>query len=279
MKKSKLSLTQKALISLLLADLFYRAQAKFLGSRFDGPVKYRMLAATADRKFTLDGIYLYTLALLYGIGISPDDKELEGLASISQNYFEMQRLKATNELLNGLKAAKSKKEINEIVKNVFNKASNSVELLLNTETKTVQAYAEMHGVSNLAAKDGISDPTIVKFGIVDNKICEACKKLWHDENNLFVPKPWKMSELNFGYSSHKNVKATIGPTHPRCRHTISYVPPNHGFNEDGKLVFKNEGYDYHKEYYKVNKKEDIQETLLKSCTCDGLFHHTPNLIF
>lgn len=279
MKKSKLSLTQKLLISALLADLFYRAQAKFLGDRFDGPVKYRMLAATSDRKFTLDGIYLYTLTLLYGIGISPDNKELEGLAEVSQNYFEMQRLKATNQLLTSLNAAKTKKEINQIIKDVFNKSYNSIELLLNTETKTVQAYAEMHGVSNLAAKDGISDPVIVKFGIVDDRICETCKKLWHDKDNLFVPRPWKMSELNFGYSTHKDVKATIGPTHPRCRHTISYVPPNHGFSESGKLVFKHEGYNYYEEYYKVNKKEDITENLLKSCTCDDHFHHTPNLIF
>jgi len=279
MKKSKLSLAQKLLISALLADLFYRAQAKFLGDRFDGPSKYRFLAATSDRKFTLDGIYLYTLTLLYGIGISPDEKELEGLAEVSQNYFEMQRLKATNELITSLNAAKTKKEINEIVKKVFNKASNSIELLLNTETKTIQSYAEMHGVSNLAAKDGISDPVVVKFGIVDDRICEACKKLWHDKDNLAIPKPWKMSELNFGYSSHKNVVATIGPTHPRCRHTISYVPPNHGFSESGKLVFKHEGYNYYEEYYKVNKKEDIQETLVKSCTCEDPFHHTPNLIF
>jgi hypothetical protein len=279
MKKSNLSLTQKVLITALLADLFYRVQAKFLGHRFEGPVKYRMLSATADKNYTLDGIYLYTLFILYGIGISPDEKELEGLASVSQNYFEVQRLKATNELIIGLNAAKNKKEANEIIKKIFNKASNSIELLLNTETKTVQAYAELHGVSKLSAKDGISDPTIVKFGIVDDRICEACKKLWHDKDNPSVPKPWKMSELNFGYSSYKDIKATIGPTHPRCRHTISYVPPNHGFSESGKLMFKHEGYDYYQEYYKVNKKEDLQETLVKSCTCDDPFHHSPNLIF
>jgi hypothetical protein len=279
MKKSKLSLAQKLLITVLIADLYYRVQAKYLGHRFQGPPKYKMQGFTADRKFTLDGIYLFTLAALYGINLQPDEKELEGLATVTQNYFEIQRLKTTNKLITELSSVKNKKEANKILKESLESASSSIEKILNTEIKTVQSFAERYGVSKLAAKDGIEDPVIVKFGIVDDKICEACKKLWHTKGNLFMPRPWKLSELNMGYSSHKNIKATISPTHPRCRHTISYVPPGYGFTDSGKMEFKKEGYDYYKEYYKINKKEELEENLFKSCTCDDHLHLTENLIF
>lgn len=279
MKKSKLSLAQKLLITALIADMYYRVQAKYLGQRFQGPAKYKIQGLTTDKKYTLDGIYLFTLALLYGTELFPDEKELDGLATVTQNYFEIQRLKTTNKLLTELTTAKNKKEANKILKQNMDKASSSIETLLNTEIKTVQAFAERYGVSKLAAKDGVEDPVIVKFGVVDDRICEACKKLWHTSGNLFMPRPWKLSELDMGYSSHKNIKATISPTHPRCRHTISYVPSGYGFSENGKIEFKKEGYDYYKEYYKIHKKEGLEENLFKSCTCNDHLHTPENLIF
>lgn len=279
MKKSKLSLTQKLLITALIADMYYRVQARYLGQRFQGPAKYKIQGLTAERKHTLDGIYIFTLALLFGTEMQPDEKELDGLATVTQNYFEIQKLKTINRLITELSTAKNKKEANRVLKQAMDKASSSIETILNTEIKTAQSFAERYGVSKLAAKDGIEDPVIVKFGIVDDRICKACKKLWHAPGNLFMPRPWKLSELDMGYSSHKNVKATISPTHPRCRHTISYVPPGYGFAENGKIEFKKEGFDYYKEYYKVHKKEDLQESLSKTCTCDDHLHLTENLIF
>jgi hypothetical protein len=52
-----------------------------------------------------------------------------------------------------------------------------------------------------------------------------------------------MSELREGYNKSKPWDATVSPTHPHCRHLLSMLPRGYGFDEGGRVVFKNLGYD------------------------------------
>src|SRR5208283_3436067 len=113
-----------------------------------------------------------------------------------------------------------------------------------TEARNMQAYAEKEGITRLAASIGDDDPVIVKLGVVDDKLCLACRTLWHDPTNLHKPRPWKLSELRDGYNkSQKDPIPTHAPSHPHCRHILSYIPIGYTFDASGVIRFEAFGYD------------------------------------
>jgi hypothetical protein len=119
-------------------------------------------------------------------------------------------------------------------------------MLVNTETKIAQAYAEREGINRVAASVGVEDPVVAKLGIIDDKMCKNCRKLWHTPGNIWIPKVYKMSELQEGYNKDwKNPVPTVGPTHPNCRHGLTFIPPNFGFDQSGNITFKGLGWDEH----------------------------------
>ena len=64
------------------------------------------------------------------------------------------------------------------------------------------------------------------------------------QENLYIPRVYKLSELKDGYNKdHKNPIPTVSCTHPHCRHTLTMVPPNYGFDMRGNITFKGFGHD------------------------------------
>jgi hypothetical protein len=88
--------------------------------------------------------------------------------------------------------------------------------------------------------------------------------MYHDSSNLQMPKPYKLSQVREGYFKPKEWDGKTphhAPLHPRCRHTMSFVPPNFGFTTSGQIEFKSFGYDYHKDYWGLKKAEELPPTL------------------
>lgn len=269
----KLTDAQRAVITETINDVFYRVQARLLGRWFRGPTMYFSVVNETDPLDTLEGAYRYALNMMFGANASVDEREMKALNQIAANYFEAERLRRINQTIADISGANTEQEMLDAIQNNIDQASSYVQKLVTTETRNMQAYAERDGINRLGAEIGVEDPIVVKLGVVDDKICKACKKLWHDPTNLHRPRPWKMSELRDGYNkSQSDPIPTVSATHPNCRHVMSMVPPNYGFTANGVIQFKSFGYDYYEDYYSVHKHEKFDENLLKSCTC-GYHEH------
>jgi len=208
---------QKKEIERIINDLFYDLKAKLLGRFFKGPRIYFEVLNSINPLETLEGVYNYTFNMLYGPGANPSKKRSRVLSEIAGNYLEAERLKTINKVMMGIDKASNFEEVKEEISKYIDKATSHVNTIVNTEIRQVQANAEREGIEKLGASIGVDDPIVCKLGVLDKKLCHSCKSLWHSEDNVKVPKVYKMSELEDGYNSdHKNPKPTIGPTHPHC---------------------------------------------------------------
>jgi hypothetical protein len=230
-------------VSSAIDELFYSTKARLLGKFFEGPKIWFEVAYTADPLQTIEGLFRYTLQLMFP-SARPDEKMIETLAHITGNYLDARRLQTKNQILTDLISAKTKKEADKAVADRISEASTYIETLVNNESRIAQAYAEREGIHQVAAGMGVDDPVVAKLGIIDDRMCKNCRKLWHTEGNIKVPKVYKMSELQEGYMKDwRNPTPTIGPTHPNCRCVLTFVPPNFGFDQAGNITFKGLGWD------------------------------------
>lgn len=110
-----------------------------------------------------------------------------------------------------------------------------VELITNVELHNAQNHGAADSILNMSKTLGINDPTVCKIGVMDNKICKDCKKLWLMPD-MMTPRVYKMSELSSDSGHWKDRKASISTTHPNCRHILTMVSPGFGF-KSGKFSY------------------------------------------
>lgn len=239
---------QKASIEFSVSDIFYRLKMRLLGRFFTGPRIYFEIVDDLNPLDTLEGIYHYTASMMYGSTFRPSIKRIKNLNKITDNYIEAERLKTINNVIQAAQQGQSLDEIEQLIKETLDKSSKYIDMLVVTEARNVQSNAEREGVEKIAASIGVEDPNVCKVGVIDKKMCPVCRKLWHSEDNVYVPKVYKLSELQDGYNqSAKDPIATVLASHPRCRHVLTFIPPNFGFNDRGMIEFKGFGYDIYKE--------------------------------
>lgn len=240
----KLSPAQRRAVLDNLDDIFYNLKARMLGKFFKGPKIYFEVVKRSNPLDTVEGIFNYTMKMLYGSHIEAPDDQVEALAEVTGNYLDEQRLKISNKVMSEIASADSPETALASIRESVDKISEHVDMLVANEARTAQAYAEREGITRVASSIGIEDPTVCKVGIIDDKMCPNCKKLWHTEKNINIPKVYKLSELKDGYmKDHKNPYPTVGPTHPHCRHSLTMVPPNFGFDSSGTVDWKGFGWD------------------------------------
>lgn len=256
----KLTDAQRNLIIDRVESLFEGTKARLLGTMFKGPKLYFEVVRRADPLHTIEGLYNFTLKTMYGANAQPNQKNIEHLAEITGNYMDSQQLKIKNHILADVAKAKTPSEAIRSIRGHFEKAGKYVDLLVSNETRIVQTYASREGISKLSADIGVKDPTVVFLGVCDHKICKYCKSMYHDSASIRKPKPYKLSQVQEGYFKPKEWDGKTphqSPLHPRCRHVMSFVPPNFGFNDAGVIEFRDFGYDYHKDYWKLKKAEEL----------------------
>lgn len=259
----KLTEAQKEAILSQVENLFESTKANLLGRYFKGARLFFQVAEKADPMHTIEGIYFYTMNMLYGVGSQPNKKIIENLCEITGNYLDSQKLKTKNHILADLQNAKNQTEAMAAVSRHMDKAGKYIDMLIANETRVAQAYASREGIAKLASDIGVEDPTVVFLGVTDHKICKHCKSMYHDVANIRLPKPYKLSQIREGYFRPKEWDGKSphqAPLHPRCRHSMSFVPPNFGFTAGGVIEFKSIGYDYYKDYWGLRKSEEPTST-------------------
>jgi hypothetical protein len=267
----KLTRRQLGLVRSSLDDLFYRIKVRLLGKYFTGPAMY-FEVTRPDPMDSLESVYRFTGMTLYGPDFAIDEDHLKTLAEITGNYIEAQRLKATNEIVVGIKSASTPEDAHKIIDEVIEKTTNYMSMLTTTEGRIVQAFAERDGITRLASDMGIEDPIVAFLGRYDEKTCKYCLAMYHMPNNPMVPRVYKMSELQSGYFKSKTWdKKTIyfAPLHPHCRHVMTFVPPNFGFGADGVITFKGLGHDEWASQRETQKSEAVVTDFSNfgSCSC------------
>lgn len=267
----KLTATQRQAVIDAINNVFYSLQARLVGRFFGGPRIYFKIAQESDPLDTLEGLYRYTISILYGPDAKPTEDNLKTLAETASNYIEARRLQTINRVFKAIDAAKNVNDAFKKIRHELNKVTNTTHVLVSSEASFTRAYAEKEGIGHLAASVGDDDPTVVLLGRFDEKTCKYCRAMYHDPKYPGKPIPYKLSELKSDYFSPKNWDnrtAHSPPLHPNCRHIMSYVPLNMGFDNSGQIVFKYVGYDYYKDYHSINKHElDLIFSDLEKCTC------------
>ncbi len=239
---------QRVAIEFSVSDIFYRLKMRLLGRFFTGPSIYFELVDDLNPLNTLEGIYHYTASMMYGSSFKPSVKRVKTLNRITDNYIEAERLKTINKIMQAAEQGESLDDIESMLKETLDKSAEYVDMLVVTEARNVQANAEREGIEKVAASIGVEDPIVCKYGKIDDKMCPVCRYLWHSEENIYIPKVYKLSELKDGYNtSTKDPIPTVLASHPRCRHILTLIPPNFGFNARGQIEFKGFGYDIYSE--------------------------------
>ena len=234
----KLNNKQRRSILDSVEDLFQDFKARLLGRYFkDKHTIWFEVARHSNPLETIEGLFRYGIAMLYGPGADIDEDKIEKLAGITGNYIDAEKLKLVNRVSQRIDQADTPDELRSLLEEDFDKTTSYIETLTNTETRNVQSYAEQDGIIQVAASIGIEDPTVAKLGPLDGKTCKNCLYLWHDDQNPRKPKLYKMSELQGGYSDHKNPIPTLLATHPNCftdRRTL--VLTDKGWIQIGKIA-------------------------------------------
>jgi hypothetical protein len=234
---------QKRQIEKIINGLFYNLKARLLGRFFTGPAIFFEVLDQTNPMDTLEGAYNYTYHMLYGPGARPNAKRSKILSKITGNYVEAERLKTLNRIMMGIEQASTFEEVKKQLDTHVEKATGYIKMLVTTEVRNIQANAEREGIEKLGASIGVDDPTVVKLGVIDGKLCHVCTDLWHLADNVKVPKAYKLSELQDGYSTHKNPIPTVNASHPHCRHVMTMISPGFGFNASGKIDYIGYNYD------------------------------------
>jgi hypothetical protein len=250
---------QRKALEKVLSDLYDELQANLLGRFFKGPQVWVEVARSASPSRSIEGLFRYALKMMYGPGADVPEDRLRQLATITSNYMDAEKLKAINKVLAEADQAKDAKDLRGRLEEVIEEMTSKVHQLVATETRNASNFAEREGIMQVAAPMGIDDPTVARLGPHDAKTCRTCLKLWHDDKNPMIPKIYKSSEIQGGYSTHKDPKPTWNATHPHCRHVWIMVAPNYGFDDTGRLKFMGFGHDEFKTRRKGLKKFEPAE--------------------
>lgn len=267
----KVSKEQHDKIINLVERLFGRLKARFAGRLFRGPAIFFEIVQAEE---SLEDAYRHAGQVMYGPAFTPDEDTVQQVIDVASHYVDAEKHRTINRILAGVRAAQSEAEVKKVIKDAVGKATTYVSLLAVNETRTAQAHAERDGISLVAAGMGVDDPNVAFLGRYDSKTCKYCRAMYHREDNPAVPRVYKLSQVNEGYFKPKEWDGTTpwrAPLHPHCRHIMTFVPPNFGFDKSGKITFVSYGYDAYDAQPDVEKMEFTQllgEVLHKEqCAC------------
>lgn len=119
----------------------------------------------------------------------------------------------------------------------------AVDMLVNHELYNAQNAGALDGIIGAAKSLSIPDPTVFKIGVLDDKRCPHCWRLWTMEDKI-TPRVYKLSELSGSPGNYKNPDPSVNPTHPNCRDVLTILMPGFGFSK-GQIVYIGNNHDEH----------------------------------
>lgn len=129
------------------------------------------------------------------------------------------------------------KEIRSALNENKRKLDSAVDTLVNHELHNAQNAGALDGILSVAKSLNIDDPQIFKIGVLDQKRCKYCWKLWTMPDRV-TPRVYKMSELSGSPGDdYRNPSASVAPTHVNCRDVLTVLMPGFTFDQSGNVKY------------------------------------------
>lgn len=136
----------------------------------------------------------------------------------------------------------SEDEIREALSEELGKARSAMITIVEAESTKMRNLGTMMDISRVAASVSDEDPTVFFVVVKDNVTCKECIRL-HLMPDGVTPRLWKLSELKQGYHKRGEDHPSAFGLHPHCRCTLTYLSKGYGFDDKGKLKYKDLGHD------------------------------------
>lgn len=229
-------------------DIFDRIALQFIG---DIPrlKNKKNLVISSDRNFGLAHLFVQAMG-----NKAPNELEkdvLQSLLESSHGYIESLKHKTRaniTERIDGLSreatlnnTKMSRDEVQKVIADEMQKAKSHMVTIAESESTKMRNLGTMMDISRVAGSIGDSDPTVFFVVIRDNVTCKECIRL-HLMPDGITPRLWKFSQLKQGYHKRGEDMASAFGLHPHCRCTLTYLSKGFGFNENGYVEYKSEGY-------------------------------------
>lgn len=229
-------------------DIFDRIALDFIG---DIPKlrHAKRLVITSQRNLGLAHLFIQAMGNKRPNPIEQD--VLKSLLESAFGYVESLKNKTKSnitERIDGLaREAKIKNEkmkeedVQSVISEEFKKAKTHMQTISESESTKLRNLGTMMDISRVAADLGDSDPTVFFVVVKDSATCKECIRLHLTPSGQ--PRLWKFSELKQGYHKRGEDNASAFGLHPHCRCTLTYLSRGFGFDEEGLVTFKHEGFD------------------------------------
>jgi hypothetical protein len=242
-----LSSTVKEALNGAVEDLFDRIALQFIGNI--PKLRGKNLVITSDPHMGLAHLFIQAMG-----NKTPNELERDVLKSLlesSHGYIEALKNKTRaniTERIDGLSreatlknTKMSQTDVQAAIAEEMQKARSHMLAIAESESTKLRNLGSMMDISRVAADIGDSDPTVFFVVIKDDTTCKECIRL-HLMPDMVTPRLWKFSQLKQGYHKRGEDSASAFGLHPHCRCTLTYLAKGFGFNQNGYLEFKDQGY-------------------------------------
>lgn len=248
---ASLSEAARRLVEEELDNIFDRLIISFLGPT--APIKSKTIVFTAsyNQTFSLSGIYFSSMEASGKPAQNLDT--LKSAVRVASNYMESLRADAKakvihtieTELANhqkGITEDDFRENIRNALEETMGSVSSNLKRVVATEATKAKNLAALEAISRVASDQGVKDPTVFFAVVKDKNMCQECKRL-HLEDDLVIPRVWKLSEIGHEYHKRGDKYPKVHSLHPNCRCFLTFLPPGFGFDSEGRLTYKSFDYD------------------------------------
>jgi hypothetical protein len=134
------------------------------------------------------------------------------------------------------------KVLGEALDDQNDKITAAAEKIVNHELNRAQNFGALDGIIGANKSIGISDPTVFKILVDDERLCSVCRKIWLSEDGV-TPKVYKLSELKAQPDGPKDLTPCISPQHINCRCILTTLMPGFTFDETGNVKYIGNNHD------------------------------------
>jgi hypothetical protein len=193
----------------------------------------------------------------------PDKKEeevLKILVKISNSYIDALKSKTQANVSHKVMAYTQKqmldnknisfKKISSIVKEEMGKTGVGLSLIANAETNKAINTGTALQIEKVAESNDVKRPVVFFIPVIDERNDPETYRL-HLLPDRKTPRLWYLDELGTEYHKKGDKNPKVQGTNPNCRCKLTYLAPGMGFNQDGKIAWKGQGW----EELKYQRKE------------------------
>lgn len=237
-----LSLKSFEAIERIIKNRFDTVSMKFLGL-IPGKSKTKQIIFSSSKD---NIISLFLEALGSKEPNALEEQTLKTMMRISSGYLDALRDRSTSKIMHDIDShvttqslknePVSIKKIDDIINKEMDKAGHNLKMIVNAESNKAANTGTALQISKLAESRKEGDPTVF-FLIVDDERTGFYEYILHTLPDRKTPRLWKLSEISAAYYKNGEQYPSLSGLHINCRCRLAYLPPNWGFNENGKVKF------------------------------------------